>query len=256
MIEARDQRGHDQSGNMLALFIGLGAEAPKGRKTYMPRVSVGAGPARISSGCCVAIVPALMIVVFFALGGTAIAAKQYVLKHPKQHCKTHYVKKTKTIKKHGHKIKEILCVYVAPKSTVPTKTEPQTTTTTLTATPEKECKPVEGGKNTISLCTYTVAYSTVNSSGEAAPGEIVIKEHVPPSQEERKVAIPSGAVISIGWVASNSSLSTECWLNSVINKVEQPKYGCEKQNPREILVAEYIPAPGYLASKSEPVTLQ
>jgi hypothetical protein len=242
---------------MLALFIGLGAEMPKGRKTHMPRVSVGAGPARISSGCCVVVV-SVLVVAFFALGGTAIAAKQYVLKHPKhEHCKTHYVKKTKTIKKHGHKVKEIVCVYVAPKAKpVETVAAPMATTTTLTATPEKECKPVEGGKNTISLCTYTVAYGTVNSNGEAAPGEIVIKEHVPPSQEERKVAIPSGAVVSIGWVASNSSLSTECWLNSVINKVEQPKYGCEKQNPREILVAEYVPAPGYLTSKSEPATLQ
>jgi len=192
---------------------------------------------------------------FFALGGTAFAAKQYVLKHPKrEHCKTHYVKKTKTIRKHGHKIKEIVCQYVAPKST--TKTEPQTTTTTLAATLEKECKPVEGGHNTFGLCTYTVIYSTVNNKGEAVPGETIIKEHVPPSQEERKVAIPSGAIVSIGWEASNSSLSTECWLNSVINKVEQPKYGCEKQNPREILIAEYIPAPGYLASHSEPATLQ
>jgi hypothetical protein len=199
-----------------------------------------------------------LMALFFVGGGTAFAAKQYVLAHPKhEHCKAHYVKKTKTIKKHRHKIKQTLCQYVAPKSAEPPmKTEPQTTTTTFTATPEKECKPVEGGHNTFGLCTFTVAYNTVNSKGEAVPGETVIKEHVPPSQEERKVTIPSGAVVSIGWEASNSSLSTECWLNSVINKVEQPKYGCEKQNPREILIAEYIPASGYLASKSEPVTLQ
>jgi len=198
---------------------------------------------------------------------SASAAKTYVLKNSKQHCKVHYVKKTETIKKHGHKVKQTICRYVAPKTSLPTKTEPApskapetiapiATTTTLTATPEKECKPVEGGHNTFGLCTYTVTYSTVNSKGEAVPGETIIKEHVPPSQEERKVAIPSGAIVSIGWEASNSSLSTECWLNSVINKVEQPKYGCEKQNPREILTAEYIPAAGYLASTSEPVTLQ
>jgi hypothetical protein len=239
----------------------------------MPRASVGVGPLRVGSGCCIASVMPFMIAVtalFFALGGTAIAAKQYVLKHPKhEHCKAHYVKKNKIVKKHGHKVKQTVCQYVAPKSTTPTtKTEPPSpkpeetpkapiaTTTTLTATLEKPCPPVEGGSKKFGLCTYTVAYNTVNSSGEAVPGETIIKEHVPPSQEERKVTIPSGSVVSIGWWASTSSLSSECSLNSVINKVEQPTYACEKQNPREILVAEYIPAPGYLASKSEPVTLQ
>jgi hypothetical protein len=86
----------------------------------MPGASVKVGPVRVGSGCCVAfVVPALVaVVVFFALGGTAIA-KQYVLKNPKQKCKAHYVKKTKTIKKHEHgrtvKVHEIVCVYVAPK---------------------------------------------------------------------------------------------------------------------------------------------
>lgn len=207
----------------------------------------------------------------FGISSVASAApvKQYVLKHPKhEHCKSHYIKKTRTVKEHGHKVKQTICEYVAPKPTTssPTKIEseapkeeakaPMTTTTTLTATPEKECNPVDGGNNTFGLCTYTVTYSTVNSKGEAVPGETIIKEHVPPSQEERKVSISSGAVVSIGWEASDSSLSAECWINSVINKVEQPKYGCEKQNPRELLVAEYIPAAGYVASKSEPVTLQ
>jgi len=237
----------------------------------MPRASVGVGPLRIDSGRCIAIVMPSMIAVtalFFALGGTAIAAKQYVLKHPKhEHCKAHYVKKNKIVKKHGHKVKQTVCQYVAPKSTTPPmKTEPGppkeetkapiTTTTTLTATPEKECKPVEGPSKKISICTYTVTYETVNSKGEVVAGETIIKEHVPPSQEERKVAIPSGATVSIGWSASESSFSSECSLNSTINKVEQPSYACEKQNPREILIAEYIPTSGYLASKSEPVTLQ
>ncbi len=218
------------------------------------------------------LVGAVFFALFLALGGTAIAAKQYVLKNSKQHCKPHYVKKTRTIRKHEHgrvvKVHETLCVYVAPKSTVsPTKTEPVppkapeavapiATTTTLTATPEKECKPVEGPNKKISICAYTVTYAAVNSKGEVVPGEIIIKEHVPPSQEERKIAVPSGATVAIGWWASESSLSTECTLNSTINKVEQPSYSCEKQNPREILVAEYIPAAGYLASHSEPVTLQ
>lgn len=196
----------------------------------------------------------------------AATPKSYVLKHPKrEHCKAHYTKKTRVVKKHRHKVKQTVCLYVAPKS--PTKTEsstpaptttttsapitttptPISTTTTLTATPYKECSTVLP----FIACFYTITYSTVNSKGEAAPGEIIIKEHVPPSQEERKVAIPSGAEVSV-W----ASLKSGCSLNSTINKVEQPSYACESQNPREILVAEYIPASGYLASKSEPVTLQ
>ncbi len=201
---------------------------------------------------------------------SGVGPKLYVLKHPKrEHCKAHYVKKTRMVKQHGHKVKQTVCRYVAPKSTAPTvKTQPESpkpeettkapiaTTTTLTATPEKECSTAEGPSKKFGLCTYTITYKTVNSKDEAVPGETIIKEHVPPSQEERKVAIPSGAVVSIGWWASTSSFSSECSLNSVINKVEQPTYACEKQNPREILVAEYIPASGYLSSKSEPVTLQ
>lgn len=227
----------------------------------MPGASVKVGPVRVGSGCCVALVVPVLIVIaaFFALVGAA-SAKQYVLKHPsREHCKTHYVKKTETVKKNGHKIKQTVCQYVAPKSTKPTSPETKAliaTTTKLTATPEKECSTAAGPNKKFGICTYTVTYYTVNGNGEPAPGETIIKEHVPPSQEERKLSIPSGSVISIGWSASESSLSSECSLNSVVNKVEQPSYACEKQNPREILVAEYIPALGYLASKSEPVTLQ
>ncbi len=194
-----------------------------------------------------------------------VAAKHrpYVLKHPgREHCKKNYVKKTRTIRKHGHKRKQVVCRYVAPKK-APSSPTPgaESTTTTLTATlePGSSCAPVEGPKNKISICGYTVAYQTVTSTGQPVPsGEIVIKEHVPPSSEERKVLIPSGASVGIGWVASTSAFSTECTLNSTINRVEQPSYGCEKANPREILVAEYVPAPGsgYLASQSEPVTLE
>jgi hypothetical protein len=51
-------------------------------------------------------------VAFFALAAAA-SAKQYVLKHPKrEHCKAHYIKKTKTTKKHGHKIKQTVCIYI------------------------------------------------------------------------------------------------------------------------------------------------
>lgn len=46
----------------------------------------------------------------------AVAAKEYVLKHPKrEHCKAQYVKKTKTVRKkvHGHRVKvrETVCVH-------------------------------------------------------------------------------------------------------------------------------------------------
>jgi hypothetical protein len=236
----------------------------------MPRASVGVGPVRVGSGCCLAVVGAISILAILIAVPVALATnKQYVLKHPKhEHCKAHYVKKIKYVREHGHKIKQDVCQFIVPQSTTPTPTKmepelpkeeakmPIATTTTLTATSEKECKPVEGANKKFSICTYTVTYQTVNSKGEAVPGETIIKEHVPPSQEERKLAISSGTVVSIGWSASLSSFSTECSLNSVINKVEQPSYACEKQNPREILVAEYIPASGYLASQSESITLQ
>src|ERR1700722_10115806 len=43
----------------------------------MPRASIGLGPARIGSGCCIALVMPVLITaaLFFALGGSAIAAK-------------------------------------------------------------------------------------------------------------------------------------------------------------------------------------
>jgi hypothetical protein len=41
------------------------------------------------------------LALFFVLGGTALAAKQYLLKRPShEHCKSHYIKKTETVKKH------------------------------------------------------------------------------------------------------------------------------------------------------------
>jgi hypothetical protein len=51
-----------------------------------------------------------------AFAAAAFAAP-YVLKHPAHaHCKPHYTKKTRTVKVHGHKLKQTICVYAAPKS--------------------------------------------------------------------------------------------------------------------------------------------
>jgi len=60
-------------------------------------------------------------VLALALAATALAApKIYVLKHPMhENCKAHYVKKSRTVKVHGHNVKQTVCQYVAPKSTSP-----------------------------------------------------------------------------------------------------------------------------------------
>ena len=84
------------------------------------------------------------LALFFVLGGTALAAKQYLLKRPShEHCKSHYIKKTETVKKHGGgrtmKVHEIFCVFVAPKvpaAVAPTPTTaPSTTPVTTPTTP-------------------------------------------------------------------------------------------------------------------------
>jgi hypothetical protein len=73
---------------------------------------------------CVRRTGALSVVVCLVLlatyGATALAATQYVLKHPaREHCKAHYSRKTKLVKQrqHGHniKVREFLCVYITPK---------------------------------------------------------------------------------------------------------------------------------------------
>jgi hypothetical protein len=173
------------------------------------------------------------------------------------------------VKVHGHTVKQTVCQYVVPKatpkSTTPTQTTPTpepkkeeapapfTTTTTLTIT-STECKDFKKVVESES-CIYYIAYSTVNSKGEVPPGEgPIIKEHVPPSQEERKISIPSGAEVYVGWDIYHG----ECSISMSINKMGGlPSYACEKQDPRVVLVAEYAnPAAGWLASKSEPITLE
>jgi hypothetical protein len=66
---------------------------------------------------------------------SAVAAKEYVLKHPKrEHCKAHYVRKTKTVRKkiHGHgvKVHETVCVHKTSRTAAPV-----TPTTSTVASP-------------------------------------------------------------------------------------------------------------------------
>jgi hypothetical protein len=58
------------------------------------------------------------------LPSSALASKEYVLKHPKrEHCRVHYVRKSKTVHRriHGHRVKvhETVCVYKPPATPVP-----------------------------------------------------------------------------------------------------------------------------------------
>jgi hypothetical protein len=59
---------------------------------------------------------------------SASSATRYVLKHPeREHCKSHYVKKAELVKVHGRKVKETVCVYLAPKAVRPTAPTPPAT---------------------------------------------------------------------------------------------------------------------------------
>jgi hypothetical protein len=261
----------------------------------MPRASIGAGPARISSGCCVAgVMPVLIIMtaLFFALGGTAIAAKQYVLKHPKhEHCKAHYIKKSEKIKKHERgrtvKVNETLCVYVTPKKssikpapTVPDPTiaapstpvstpiaspmptpaptpEPFETTTMLSAALNATSGCTNNGNNENEFCEYVVTYSTANSHDEVPPGAgPVLEIRIPPASIAEPTTVPSGSLLRVSWFIN---LHNECVIYATINHTNtEVAYGiCERVNPRIILTANYNhPASGWLASQSEPVTIR
>jgi len=94
------------------------------------------------SGSATPVAPiALVLAVLATLLVPAVAqatTKQYVLKHPKhEHCKAHYVKKNEKIKKREYgrtvKVREIFCVYVAPKA--PAKATTPVTTTPAPTTP-------------------------------------------------------------------------------------------------------------------------
>lgn len=129
----------------------------------MPRASVGVGPVRVGSGCCVTalgimLVPVLAVVLLTG-AATASPSKQYVLKHPKhERCKTHYRKKIEMVTRHerGHRVKlyEDMCIYVltptvdppaiTPASILPVPaiiTSPETTT--MLSTPAPSPKPTQ-----------------------------------------------------------------------------------------------------------------
>jgi hypothetical protein len=222
-----------------------------------------------------AILAALVTLVLPAVAG-ATPAKQYVLKHPRhEHCKAHYVKKVETVRvrkaerrvEFGRtvKVRETFCVYVAPKTapappTLPAPVatpappvEPFATTTTLSVSTVK-C-PHEGEEE-LNWCEYKITYATVNRFGESPPGAgPVLQEHVPPSQELRTIAVPSGATVHVNWYVTRQG---ECRISlGLVGSVAPAEYSCERATPRVILTASYLnPAEGWLTSQSEPQTLR
>jgi hypothetical protein len=143
------------------------------------------------------------LALFCVLGGTAFAAKQYVLKHPShEHCKAHHIKKVETIKRHEHgrtvKVHETFCVFVAPKApvtvtpthtpapvTTPTPQAPAVTppvekpgpltTTTLTIGPPQDCELelLDGGLGAVNSCLYAIS-ATVNAGATVLPAAAVV----------------------------------------------------------------------------------
>jgi hypothetical protein len=78
---------------------------------------------------------------------SAVAAKEYVLKHPKrEHCKAHYVRKTKTVRKkiHGRRVKvhKTVCVHRAPSTAAPVT--PTTSTVASPTAPRVVSLPTSG----------------------------------------------------------------------------------------------------------------
>jgi hypothetical protein len=248
----------------------------------MPGASVKVGPVRVGSGCCIALVVPMLLAVLIgalALGGIAFG-KQYVLKHPKhERCRAHYVKRTKTINKHEHgravKVRETVCVYVAPKKTPSTTTPipepasppptptptptpgPFATTTTLSATLDATSSCANSGNNENEFCEYAITYSTANSHGEAPPGAgPVLESRVPPAAIAEPTTVPSGSLLRVSWFIN---LHNECVIYATINhtNTEAVDGTCERVNPRIVLTANYAhPASDWLASQSEPVTIK
>jgi len=121
---------------------------------------------------------------FFAVGGTAMAAKEYVLKHPRrEHCKAQYIKKIRTVRQHGRELKQTVCRYMASKSgTKPTAQGHATTITggslTLTFTSAAWAKldhslgstftdttmPVEPATATSGTFTFPLTGGSLNSA--------------------------------------------------------------------------------------------
>jgi hypothetical protein len=90
---------------------------------------------------------------------SAAGAKEYVLKHPKhEHCKPHYVKKSKTLHQrvHGHTVtvRETVCVYSPP-------TKPQPSPSSKSAKLE-ECSAIVSGAGPVGE-THLYAYQVILS---------------------------------------------------------------------------------------------
>jgi hypothetical protein len=251
----------------------------------MPGASVKVGPVRVGSGCCVAlVVPVLLVVAIGVLvfSGTAFG-KQYVLKHPKrEHCEAHYIKKIETVKTRIHgrtkRLHETVCVYVVPKtapSTTPSSTpapapvasaptitstptpELFATSTTLSATPDATSGCTNSGNSEYEFCEYTITYSTANSHGETPPGiGAALESRIPPTTIAEPTTVSSGSVLRVAWFIN---LHNECVIYATINhtNTEAVDGTCERVNPRIVLTANYAhPASGWLASQSEPVTIK
>ena len=90
-----------------------------------------------------AILTLLTAVLAFAATATATATtREYVLKHPKrEHCKSHYVKKTRSVRRkvHGHvvKVRETVCVHSGSGKSSPGPTS--------NAAKPEECTPLVSG---------------------------------------------------------------------------------------------------------------
>lgn len=63
-------------------------------------------------------VPIGVLLASLALATSAAAAPgRYVLRHPtREHCKAHYVRKAKSVKVHGKRVRQVWCVRVKPKA--------------------------------------------------------------------------------------------------------------------------------------------
>jgi hypothetical protein len=223
----------------------------------------------------------LLGVAMLAFPGLALASKEYVLKHPgREHCRAHYVKRSKTVRKKAHgrqvRVRLTVCVYVRPASRPPVKTapvstpaptpvstptpvtptpkvEPFTTTTSLTASfIEESCK--YKGNNAFEFCKWTMAYNTTNSHGESAPAPgPILQVRIPPSEVEETLDVPSGSTILVDWFKNTSN---ECVLY-VSSEGHEVGGDCESANPRAVFTASYAqPASGWLASTSEQITLR
>ncbi len=227
----------------------------------------------------------LLAVVMLVFPGSALASREYVLKHPgREHCRVHYVKRSRTVRRKTHgrpaRVRLTVCVYVRPTPRPPTqaapvstptmpsstpmptptpatptpKAEPFTTTTSLTASfIEESCK--YKGNNEFEFCKWTMVYDTTNSQGEhaQAPGP-VLQVRIPPSEVEETIDIPSESTIQVVWFINTSH---ECVLYVSSGGHELAGGVCEKPNPRAVFTASYAqPASGWLASTSEQVTLR